>query len=94
MIICLNDVSYGVDVVGLNKRVCCCLVDGPIIPVADIRGVDTLSYSKGEKLFRCKLASCYRLMDLFGWSDGLTNGSVTVCYNNNNNNDTTIYKAP
>jgi len=56
-----------------------CAVDGPVIPVADIRGVDTLSYSKGEKLFRCKLASCYRLMDLYGWSDGLTNGSVTVC---------------
>ena len=58
----------------------CDLVDGPIIPIADIRGVDTLSYSKGEKLFRCRLASCYRLMDLYGWSDGLTNGSVTVCH--------------
>jgi len=53
-------------------------VDGPVIPVADIRGVDTLSYSKGEKLFRCKLASCYHLMDLYDWSDGMTSGSITV----------------
>ena len=56
------------------------VLDGPVIPVADIRGVDTLSYNKGEKLFRCKLASCYRLMDLFGWTDGLTDGCVTVCF--------------
>lgn len=66
-----------------NKLAVLCVVDGPIIPVADIRGVDTLSYSKGEKLFRCKLASCYRLMDLYGWSDSLTNGSVTVCCTQN-----------
>lgn len=44
---------------------------GPCIPIADIRDVDTLEYDKGEKLFRCKLASLYRLVDLFGWSRGI-----------------------
>lgn len=44
---------------------------GPCIPIADIRDVDTLEYDKGEKLFRCKLAALYRLVDLFGWSRGI-----------------------
>lgn len=44
---------------------------GACIPIADIRDVDTVDYDKGEKLFRCKLASLYRLVDLFGWSHGI-----------------------
>jgi adducin len=44
---------------------------GACIPIADIREADTTDYDKGEKLFRCKLASLYRLVDLFGWSHGL-----------------------
>jgi adducin len=44
---------------------------GACIPVADIRDVDTVEYDKGEKQFRCKLASLYRLVDLFGWSHGI-----------------------
>lgn len=48
-----------------------------IIPIADIRGVDSLNYSKGEKLLRCKLAATFRLVDLMGWASGLE-GHVTV----------------
>ncbi|XP_041476542.1 gamma-adducin-like isoform X3 [Lytechinus variegatus] len=39
-----------------------------VIPVADIRGSDSVNYSKGEKALRCKLASLYRLVDLHGWT--------------------------
>lgn len=44
-----------------------------LIPVNDIRGIDTLNYAKGERLLRCKLASLYRIMDLYGWSAGISN---------------------
>ena len=44
-----------------------------LIPVNDIRGIDTLNYAKGERLLRCKLASLYRIMDLYGWSSGISN---------------------
>ncbi|UYV68604.1 add-1 [Cordylochernes scorpioides] len=54
---------------------------GPInrtaIPINDIRGVDGLRYAKGEKLLRCKLASLYRLLDLYGWADSMAN-NITV----------------
>lgn len=43
--------------------------DDSVIPVCDIRGVDSLNYSKGEKLFRCKVAAFHRLVDIFGWAD-------------------------
>lgn len=52
---------------------------GPCIPIADIRDVDTLEYDKGEKLFRCKLAALYRLVDLFGWSRGIQS-YITVSF--------------
>lgn len=42
-----------------------------VTPIADIRGSDTLNYSKQERLLRCKLAATYRLVDLFGWNSGL-----------------------
>lgn len=51
-----------------------------MIPVADIRGVDSLNYTKGEKLVRCKLASVYRLIDLQGWTHGIYN-HITVRIN-------------
>lgn len=54
-----------------------CLGLGACIPVADIKEIDTTDYDKGEKLFRCKLASLYRLVDLFGWAYGIDN-YVTV----------------
>lgn len=44
-----------------------------LIPVNDIRGIDTLNYAKGERLLRCKLSSLYRIMDLYGWSAGISN---------------------
>jgi len=43
------------------------------IPINDIRGVDAFNYDKGEKLLRCKLAAVYRLVDLYGWSQGIYN---------------------
>ncbi|RWS30630.1 Protein hu-li tai shao-like protein [Leptotrombidium deliense] len=42
-------------------------------PINDIRGVDGFRYAKGEKLLRCKLAAVYRLVDLYGWSEGIYN---------------------
>jgi adducin len=45
--------------------------------VSDLRGVDT--YTKQEKLVRNKLASLYRLVDLFQWSQSLHN-HITVRY--------------
>lgn len=53
------------------------IVLGHIIPIADMRGVDSLNYSKAEKVLRCKLASGYRLLDLFSWSDGV-NSYISV----------------
>ena len=48
-----------------------------VLPIADIRGVDCMVYAKGEKLLRCKLAAVYRLIDIFGWSQGIYN-HITV----------------
>lgn len=48
-----------------------------VIPINDIRGVDGLRYTKGEKLLRCKLAAVYRLVDLYGWSENIYN-HITV----------------
>uniref|UniRef100_A0A8C6K9M9 Alpha-adducin n=1 Tax=Nothobranchius furzeri TaxID=105023 RepID=A0A8C6K9M9_NOTFU len=46
---------------------------GMVTPVNDLRGSDSISYEKGEKLLRCKLAAFYRLSDLFGWSELIYN---------------------
>jgi adducin len=48
-----------------------------IPPVNDLRGSDFMAYSKVEKYLRCKLASLYRIVDLFGWSHGIYN-HITV----------------
>ncbi|XP_007665851.1 gamma-adducin isoform X1 [Ornithorhynchus anatinus] len=50
---------------------------GMVTPINDLPGADTTSYIKGEKLTRCKLASLYRLADLFGWAH-LANSYITV----------------
>ncbi|NXN31071.1 ADDG protein, partial [Nycticryphes semicollaris] len=50
---------------------------GMITPINDLPGIDTSSFVKGEKLTRCKLASLYRLADLFGWAH-LPNAYITV----------------
>lgn len=48
-----------------------------VIPINDIRGVESMGYAKGEKFLRCKLAAVYRLMDLCGWTQGIYN-HITV----------------
>uniref|UniRef100_A0A8C0T3K2 Adducin 3 n=1 Tax=Canis lupus familiaris TaxID=9615 RepID=A0A8C0T3K2_CANLF len=50
---------------------------GMVTPINDLPGADTSSYVKGEKLTRCKLASLYRLVDLFGWAQ-LANTYISV----------------
>ncbi|KAM5271250.1 gamma-adducin isoform 2-T2 [Ctenodactylus gundi] len=50
---------------------------GLVTPINDLPGADTSSYVKGEKLTRCKLASLYRLIDLFGWAH-LANTYISV----------------
>ncbi|XP_072478100.1 gamma-adducin isoform X2 [Notamacropus eugenii] len=50
---------------------------GMVTPINDLAGADTTFYVKGEKLTRCKLASLYRLADLFGWAH-LANSYITV----------------
>lgn len=53
------------------------LSSGLITAINDLAGIDTTTFVKGEKLTRCKLASLYRLTDLFGWAH-LTNSYITV----------------
>merc|ERR1719427_319944 len=44
-----------------------------VVPINDIRGIDSMVYAKGEKLLRCKLAAVYRLVDQHGWTQGIYN---------------------
>ncbi len=41
----------------------------PVIPINDLRS-QSAPYSKPEKVMRCKVASTYRLVDIFGWATG------------------------
>ncbi|KAK1905366.1 Gamma-adducin [Dissostichus eleginoides] len=41
---------------------------GTVTPVNDLYGIESPSYVKGEKTSRCRLASLYRLVDLFSWA--------------------------
>ncbi|XP_041066328.1 adducin 3 (gamma) a isoform X1 [Carcharodon carcharias] len=50
---------------------------GITTPINDLRGVESATFVKGEKLTRCKIASLYRMVDLFGWAH-LTNTCITV----------------
>jgi len=52
-------------------------VAGGNIPINDIRGLEGMAYTKQEKLTRCKLAAVYRLIDMYGWTQGIYN-HVTV----------------
>ncbi|CAJ0928009.1 unnamed protein product, partial [Mesorhabditis belari] len=45
------------------------------LPIADLKGIDR--FSRQEKILRNKLASLYRLVDLFQWSQGIYN-HITV----------------
>lgn len=51
---------------------------GPVLPVNDIRGIDSRSYVKNERHLRCKLASLYRVIDLYGWNYGTCYNHVSV----------------
>uniref|UniRef100_A0A8C7L9K2 Adducin 3 n=1 Tax=Oncorhynchus kisutch TaxID=8019 RepID=A0A8C7L9K2_ONCKI len=50
---------------------------GMVTPVNDLYGVESASFTKGEKQCRCKLASVYRLVDLFSWAH-FTSSYITV----------------
>lgn len=50
---------------------------GMVTPVNDLYGVESPSFTKGEKHSRCKLASLYRLIDVFSWAK-FTNSYITV----------------
>merc|ERR1712158_170377 len=50
---------------------------GGNIPINDIRGLEGMAYTKQEKLTSCKLAAVYRLIDMYGWTQGIYN-HVTV----------------
>merc|ERR1712025_1034324 len=46
---------------------------GSVIPINDIRGLEGMSYTKNEKLLRCKLAAIYRIVDMYGWTQSIYN---------------------
>lgn len=48
-----------------------------VTPINDLFGVEFASMVKGEKQMRCKLASLYRLVDLFSWAH-FANSYITV----------------
>lgn len=56
-----------------------CLVAGfgMVTPVNDLYGIESPSFAKGEKQSRCRLASLYRLVDLFSWAR-FTSSYITV----------------
>lgn len=50
---------------------------GMVTPVNDLYGIESPSFTKGEKQSRCRLASLYRLVDLFNWAR-FTSSYITV----------------
>lgn len=50
---------------------------GMVTPINDLYGVESSTMVKGEKQTRCKLASLYRLVDLFSWAH-FANSYITV----------------
>ena len=51
-------------------------IPGTVTPINDIRGSDTLSMNKVERVLRMKLAAVYRLVDIFGWSQSIYNTAL------------------
>lgn len=49
---------------------------GMVTPINDLYGVDSSTMVKGERQMRCKLASVYRLVDLFSWAH-MANSYIT-----------------
>lgn len=70
------------DIMGFSSSKISNVFRGPncVLPINDIRGVESICYDKGEKILRCKLASTFRLLDLFGWSRS-TKGQITARLN-------------
>ncbi|XP_050312937.1 protein hu-li tai shao isoform X2 [Anthonomus grandis grandis] len=57
------------DMVGVNKQAGNVFKSSScVIPINDIRGIESMGYGKGEKILRCKLAAVFRLIDLYGWT--------------------------
>lgn len=52
-----------------------------VIPINDIRGVESMGYDKGEKILRCKLAALFRLLDMYGLAANGINNMVTARLN-------------
>ncbi|XP_035982751.1 adducin 3 (gamma) b [Fundulus heteroclitus] len=50
---------------------------GMVTPVNDLYSIESPSFAKGEKQSRCKLATLYRLVDLFTWAR-FTSSYITV----------------
>jgi len=75
------DSEPSINMMSLQAAMCVfvCVVFGPVTAIGDIHGVDTLNYTKDEKVTRAKVASCYRLADINGWSHGL-DGYISVCW--------------
>lgn len=59
------------------EPLCCVAGSNCVVPINDIRGVESMGYAKGEKILRCKLAAVYRLIDLYGWTQNIHN-HITV----------------
>ncbi|XP_077351680.1 gamma-adducin-like isoform X2 [Festucalex cinctus] len=53
---------------------------GMVSPINDLYAAESPSFAKGEKPSRCKLASLYRLVDLFSWAR-FTSSYITVRVN-------------
>ncbi|XP_066141126.1 protein hu-li tai shao isoform X1 [Euwallacea fornicatus] len=57
------------DMVGVNKQAGNVFKSSNcVVPINDIRGIESMGYGKGEKILRCKLAAVFRLIDLYGWT--------------------------
>ncbi|XP_064212531.1 protein hu-li tai shao isoform X2 [Tribolium castaneum] len=69
------------DMMGVNKQAGNVFKNSNcVVPINDIRGIEAMGYSKGEKILRCKLAAVFRLIDLYGWTQG-TSTLVTARLN-------------
>ncbi|KAM4678120.1 LOW QUALITY PROTEIN: beta-adducin [Discoglossus pictus] len=51
-----------------------------VMPINDMHCSDPVPLAKGERLMRCKLASVYRLLDLYGWAQ-LSGNYVSIRVN-------------
>ena len=56
------------------------VVPKPILPVDDFEDDVPSDYVKGEKSLRCKVASLYRLVDYFGWTQAIYNHITVILF--------------